>query len=96
MDERGVTLTEDALMIVFERATTLSDLLVATRAAPTDPFGPATLIAELDTASYTENEPFLSADGTRIVFSSARGTTMLDLYEASRASRDLPSIHPSR
>jgi len=94
MGELGVTLTEDALMIVFERATTLGDLLVATRSTPTDPFGPAMPIAELDTALNTENEPSLSADGTRIVFSSARGTTMLDIYEATRASRELPFDPP--
>ena len=89
------TPTEDGLTLVFVRVggATLSDLYQAQRPALDQPFG-APVALSVDTANAEEG-PWLSADGLRLIFASARGGTgMLDLYETTRTSLTAPFDPP--
>jgi hypothetical protein len=91
-NEGVTTLTDDALDIVFDRD---GDMFEATRASDSVPWGPATALA-INSAS-ADGDPFLSADGLRLVFSSSRiGPDQhgLDLFETTRTSRDAPFATP--
>jgi hypothetical protein len=63
-DEYAPNVTADGLALVFERknlATQNSDFYTATRAKTTDPFGPVSSIANLNTLDY-EGNPFIRGD----------------------------------
>jgi hypothetical protein len=69
-----------------------SDIFRATRAHPEDPFDlPVRLEAPVN-SGFRDSTPHLSQDGLTIYFSSDRpgGMGGWDLYQASRASTDLP------
>ena len=83
--EGTLTLTDDALEILFARE---GDILEATRGSTAEMFGAATTIAINSPSS--DGDPFVSADGLRLVFASSRiGPDVhgLDLFEATRPSR---------
>jgi hypothetical protein len=61
---------------------------MATRPTPADPFGPATLVTEIDPAgtSTGDGDPDLSRDGRTLMFASQRpGTGGFDLFALTRA-----------
>jgi hypothetical protein len=64
-------------------ATDLGDLQVASRPSVGAPFGARTLLNELNDPNATDQDPWVSADGRHIVFTSARGGNN-QLYEARR------------
>jgi hypothetical protein len=83
--ETAMTLTDDALDIVFGRD---GDLYEATRPSAGGMFGAATALAINSTTA--DGDPFLSADGLRLVFASSRiGPDQhgLDLFETTRPAR---------
>ena len=85
--ELAVSLTEDALMIVFVRGGTRAELFEAQRGSRTSPFGAPVLIASLANA-FNDSSPWLSPDGRRLTFASGRdGGFGFELYEATRADR---------
>ena len=78
-------LTDDELTLYFssDRVTTNDqDLYVAQRATPKSAFTSFTPIAEINT-THQERDPWVSADGRDIYFSSDRGGS-LQIYHASR------------
>jgi WD40 repeat protein len=84
-DDGSPTLTDDALVLVFQRA---GDLFEATRPAPDTAFGVTAALAIDSTTA--DGDPFTSADGLRLVFASSRiGPDQhgLDLFEATRPAR---------
>jgi hypothetical protein len=84
--ESAPTLTEDALDILFVRNPgTEGDVYEATRTDIAQPFTGITVLATLN-SSADETDPFMSADGLRLVFSSAR-VASYDLYETTRPDR---------
>ncbi|HUJ61778.1 MAG TPA: hypothetical protein VLX92_24910 [Kofleriaceae bacterium] len=89
-DERSPTLTDDGLDILFARDTaTTGDIYEAQREETDDPFGTAVLAPNLS-SSAADADPFVSADGLRVVFASSRiGPDQhgLDLFESTRPSR---------
>jgi len=85
VDDGSPTLTDDGLVLAFQRA---GDLFEATRPAPDAAFGTATMLS-ISSAS-ADGDPFMSADGLRVVFVSSRiGPDQhgLDLFEATRSDR---------
>jgi Tol biopolymer transport system component len=64
-------------------ATDLGDLFVASRPSVGAPFGPRALLNELYDPDATDQDPWVSADGRHIVFTSARGGNN-QLYQARR------------
>ena len=97
-EDRATTLSADALDIIFERdGQTGGVLYEATRASIADPFSNVHVIAELVSGTDVNDDPFLSADGLRLVFASSRrgsGTHGLDLFETTRPARDAPFAMP--
>ncbi len=90
-NEGAPTLSDDAVDIVFERDDpSAGDLFEARRASTDVVFDAPVAVAALDTPS-TEDDPFLSADGLRIVFASSRigpDEHGLDVFESTRSSLD--------
>jgi hypothetical protein len=64
-------------------ATDLGDIFVSTRSAVGMPFGPRTPLSELNDPDATDQDPWVTADGRHILFTSARGGNN-QLYEARR------------
>ena len=64
-------------------ATDLGDLFVASRPNAGAPFGPRTPLTELNDPNTTDQDPWVSADGRHILFTSARSGNN-QLYEARR------------
>ncbi|MBI1785203.1 PD40 domain-containing protein, partial [Candidatus Sumerlaeota bacterium] len=93
-------LSSDQLEIFFVRSTGVwdsNDLYRATRASTASPFGAAAAVTELNTGSYSESYPYLTADGLRIYFSSDRPTSQGDdIWTATRPSVGSPFGAPSR
>jgi len=89
-DELSAAMTPDQLVIYFasNRPGTKGsyDLFVATRALPSDPFGVATPVAELNTVG-NEAADWISADRCRLYFSSMKASNNgdYDLYVAEKA-----------
>ena len=54
-------------------ATDLGDLFVATRPSVGTPFGPRMPITELNDPDATDQDPWVTADGSHVLFTSARG-----------------------
>src|SRR6185503_11100138 len=96
------SLTADLLEIYFDSerpggsTAANGDCWVATRASPSDPFNPPTLVAEL--ASLADDTTFdVSPDGLTIYFASDRAAAgNRDIYVATRASRTSPWSTPTR
>jgi hypothetical protein len=100
------SLSRDGLELLFVSARAgglgAADLYRATRVSPLEPFRTVTNVLELNSGSE-EGRAVLSADGLRVVFSSARpgGLGGEDVYEAARASaagafstpRRLPNVN---
>ncbi|MGE5186348.1 MAG: hypothetical protein ACM31C_30040 [Acidobacteriota bacterium] len=87
-NEGTPTLTADGLVILFARTVgTSGEIFEAARASSADAFGPAMQVAELSSGT-ANGDPFVTGDGLRLVFTSARagGLGGLDIYETSRAS----------
>jgi hypothetical protein len=81
------TLTGDRLELVFNRA---NDLYVMTRVSLTAPWSAPARIDELSTASL-ESTPEISLDGLTLYFSSNRaGSSGVDIWVSTRASRNDP------
>ncbi|HEX5059818.1 MAG TPA: hypothetical protein VFV99_10690 [Kofleriaceae bacterium] len=83
------TLTDDLLEIYFDTDRLGDDdIFFAKRAKTTDPWGPPTLVANINTTSR-ESDPELSPDGLTLYFSSDRGGGMGgdDIYMTKRTSR---------
>jgi hypothetical protein len=94
-DERGPTLTRDALDIVYGSHAVASgqlpDLMSARWNAAATSWDPPSPISELNTIE-SEDTPWLSEDGLRLFFASSRPGVFgfLDLYEATRSDRTSP------
>jgi hypothetical protein len=85
--ESGPTLTDDALDIMFERNLGGGgDLYEATRTATGAPFTGITALATVNSPA-DETDPFVSADGLRLVFDSSTASNGYDLYETTRPAR---------
>lgn len=90
--EGTARLSQDELAVYFWRNNpgNLSDIFVATRSVASGAFGaPAPLPGIVNTTAY-EQDPFLSADGLTLYFSSDRsraGSSVLQLFVTTRASR---------
>jgi hypothetical protein len=80
-------ISPDTLTIYFEAETAPhnSDVYVATRPNTSVPFGAALPVTEVNT-SANEGDPFVTADGTTIYFTSdqAGGSGLADIYAAVR------------
>jgi hypothetical protein len=86
------SLSDDELEIYFMSVTNDGrDIWRSRRAAGTDPWGAASLVAELSTAAQ-EEDPDLASDGLTIYFSSDRseGPGVMRLWFSRRAARDEP------
>jgi Tol biopolymer transport system component len=84
LDDDGY-LTEDGLTLYFssDRLNGTQDLFVAQRASPAGDFGPAAALSTLNTDTAAERDPWVSADGHEIYFTSDR-TGALQIYRATR------------
>jgi Tol biopolymer transport system component len=84
--ESDASLTEDELEIFFasDRSGN-AEIWTARRTSPIDPWGEASLVAELADPE-TETDPEISPDGLHLFFSSFRGGNN-DVWESSRATR---------
>lgn len=80
----GPTVTGDQRTLMFYSSRTGNfDLYVSTRALVTDPWPAPTPVSELNTPSFEERSPFLSADAATLWYvSSARGNQ--DIYISRR------------
>jgi hypothetical protein len=77
-------LSSDGLTIYFDsQLGGGGDLYQATRGSPDAAFGPAEPISELNTSAFRDSDPWVSADGRHVVFSSNRGGSN-QLWEATR------------
>jgi len=87
------SLTGDRREIYFNAS---DDIYVATRASTSDPWGTATVVAELSTASF-ETTPEVSRDGLTMYLASDRpgGTGATDIYVSTRATRTSPWSAPT-
>src|SRR5688572_4954093 len=97
-DEYNPLLSYDDLRLYFAAINRpdnlgLYDLWVAERPARDQPFGSPRLLLELDTTS-DEGSPAVIATERVIVFAKRVSQTDLDLYYATRASRDVPFDPP--
>jgi hypothetical protein len=95
MTEWSVSLTADGLVILFGRRTgAATRLYEATRGSTADAWGAPALLTFADT-STTDESPWLSPDGLRLVFTRfASGMTTSDLYETTRPARTSPWAAP--
>ena len=89
-NEKVATLTEDGLFIVLERddAATGNRLWSASRTMNTATFSAAVVLPVVNAANpYSDIDPWISADGTRLVFASDRtnNNKEMDLLEATRS-----------
>lgn len=95
--ERAPVLSDDALDLVFERDPVGNgDLFETTRATTNDTFAPPVPLAAVNSAT-TDADPWLSADGLRLVFASSRiGPNQhgLDMFETTRPDRASPFAPP--
>ncbi len=84
LDDDGF-LTEDGTTLYFssDRLNGRQDLFVAQRATAQGDFGPALPLSALNTDLYSERDPWVSADGHEIYFSSDRSGE-LQIYRATR------------
>ena len=93
------TLTGDALRIIYaDNMGNTFHLYEATRASPTGTFGAAVELANVNsgTAALDWN-PFVSADGLRLVFTSQRAGNSIDqIYESTRPSLAAAFAAPTR
>lgn len=85
-DFEGWLPASDAATIYFtsSRTNNEADLWTASRPTPTDPFGPATRIAELSVVGY-DGSMWVDASERLALFHSARAG-LLDIFYATRAS----------
>lgn len=94
--EQDLTLTEDGLRMIYQLGTDqASDLYEANRMTPSTPFAVSPLNG-LNT-SLAEGDPWLSADGTRLLFVSSRldgGAHALDIFETTRTDTQSPFAVP--
>lgn len=82
-----VTLTADMLELYFNRA---GDIYAIVRSSLADPWSQAAIVSELST-QFAESTPELSPDGLTIFFSSNRpGSAGVDIWVATRATRNDP------
>jgi len=93
-DIRGFALTEDELTIIFYSSDIAdgqgsNDLYIATRTDIDSSFENLRNLSEINT-SASEHDPFLSADGLVLYFSSNRGGNVSQLFVASRSFLDEP------
>lgn len=87
-NNRDPSITDDELLMVFDREVGKgppAELVTVTRSSTTVPWDTAVPIAELNTGG-DEVAPWISGDGLRLVFSSARFGSF-DLFETTRATR---------
>ena len=92
--EDQIYLTPDGLTAVFSSSRPAAlggyNLYTATRTSPTGDFGPATLLANVN-SEFNDREPVLSADGLTLFFASDRVPPPsdggnLDIYVAKRSN----------
>lgn len=89
------TLTADALRIVYgDSSSGLFHLQEATRADLSAQFGSITPLASLNDASGNDWNPFVSADGLRIIYSSSRGPALPRIFESTRPTLAQPFAAP--
>ena len=83
--EASPFVTEDCLTVYFSsNLAGDQDLYVMSRVSLTADFSPPTRIDELSTTAFFDSDPWVSADGRHIVFSTNRGGGTIDLWEAFR------------
>jgi len=88
------TATGDLLELYLNRS---GDIFVTTRATVNDPFAEPTLVVELSDATATETTPEVTYDGLTMFLASNRGgLATLDIFMATRASRQDPWSTPVR
>lgn len=87
------TISTDRLTLIFQRDFHPGiELMMSTRAAPTDPWSPPDLLVNLNSPVF-DGHPFLSEDGLSLWFGSDRsGNT--DIYRAVRDSPATPWTDP--
>ena len=92
-NDQGPAISRDELSIYFTSTRPGgfggNDLWVSRRAHKTDPWGPAVNLGSTINTSAVESTPFLSRDGRRLYFASARpgGVGGIDLWVSERADK---------
>ena len=84
------TITEDLLLLVVSR--NRGSLVASSRVTPAMPWGPAAVVAELESTA-ADLSPHVDAGGTRILFASDRSGSR-DIWFAQRGSRAVPFSPP--
>jgi hypothetical protein len=80
VSETGTFLTPDCLTLFFAMS---NDIYVSTRDAIGQPWKPATVVTDFSTATYSEQDPWMSNDQRTFIFASnAAGTN--DIYMSTR------------
>jgi hypothetical protein len=93
-NDDALSLSPDGLVIYFSSSSLNSanadvyDIYTATRSSTSQPFGQATAIGEVNTASSQDQEPRISHDGLRLYFASNRTGSdgSYDIFVATRAT----------
>jgi Tol biopolymer transport system component len=95
-DVQDPSMTDEARELYFASASGgQSDIWVARRTFPTDPWGSGALLPELSSPQNDE-DPEVSADGLNLFLSSDRGGDGKHVYVARRRTRDTPWEQPVR
>jgi hypothetical protein len=72
-----------------------ADLWVTTRASKDEDWGPPVNLGQRINSSFYDGEPAISSDGLSLYFDSSRsGSGNLDIYEATRITKDDPWLSP--
>jgi Tol biopolymer transport system component len=94
-DVQDPSLTFEQLELYFTSATSgQNDIWVSKRTVATDPWGPATVVAELSSPQNDE-DPEVTVDGLSMYLASDRGGSGMRLYMSQRRTRDTPWATPA-
>jgi hypothetical protein len=90
-DDSNPSLTGDMLELYFQsnrglRGMDTSDIFVSRRASPTDPWGPATRVAQLSSSDIDET-PEVAPDGLTLWLAIERSSSGRDVYVSTRPDR---------
>ena len=94
-DVQDPSLTFEQLELYFTSPTGgQNDIWVSRRTVATDPWGPATVVAELS-SPQNDQDPEVSVDGLVMILASDRGGGGMRLYASQRRTRDIPWATPT-
>jgi Tol biopolymer transport system component len=89
--EKTSGVSDDGLSIVYCVQTgDIQDLERSKRTSTAEPFDPPDAVSELNTPTFNECYPWLSGDGTRLLFASDREGKGSDIFEVTRADSTSP------